>query len=132
MYLDIPSGLGLFLLSPLALAILLPPTPEGLTTIPSNLFPGVSISYKQACLHIPRYSVYNIANTRYRPRFARQLQTSRPLVDISIFLLTLSRNRITLFTPFSGSSRRAATILRMRHSPFGYRVALVHHQWQQH
>ncbi|KAL7893039.1 Alpha/Beta hydrolase protein [Trichoderma sp. SZMC 28014] len=47
MYLHITSGLRLFLLSPFASAILLPPTPEGLATVPSSLFPGVSISYKQ-------------------------------------------------------------------------------------
>lgn len=54
MYRDIASGLWLFLLSPLALAALLPPTPEGFITIPSTLFSGVSISYKQASLHHPR------------------------------------------------------------------------------
>lgn len=64
MYLDIASGLGLFLLAPLASAILLPPTPEGLTTIPSSLFPGVSISYKQASLCTSKLSRFNIANTR--------------------------------------------------------------------
>lgn len=64
MYLDLASGLGLFLLLPLASAILLPPVPEGFMTIPSKLSPGVSISYKQASLHIPRCSIFNVANTR--------------------------------------------------------------------
>ncbi|RFU78906.1 carboxypeptidase s1 a [Trichoderma arundinaceum] len=53
------SSLGLLFLPSLALAISLPPTPESVTTIPSNLFPGVSISYKQVCETTPNVKAFS-------------------------------------------------------------------------